>query len=235
MSLSISCHPAPANCSCTRRLWWRVTFDDAGLAVIRICHHRLCTWYKSGSNYCLGPFFPWNIIPEVSGSDVDRNSGSEHRGTLHLGLPYLEGYIEWLVLSIILSVSHKCQPVHIQAALVISYYSYVVIEGTTPGVGWGKELLLSVEDGVHPNSIANGLVQTARDPLHIATFGLKFPILLNWVKFRPGIWDGGAISSTGRGATDSSPTQGCLGLAPSRLSKQWGDGHFTNISVETGV
>ena len=22
----------------------------------------------------------------------------------------------------------------------------------------------------------------------IATFGLKFPILLNWVRFRPGIW-----------------------------------------------
>ena len=56
----------------------------------------------------------------------------------------------------------------------------------------------------------------------IATFGLKFPILLNWVKFRPGIWDGGATSSTGRGAADSSPTRGCLGLAPSRLSKQWG-------------
>ena len=69
----------------------------------------------------------------------------------------------------------------------------------------------------------------------IATFGLKFPILLNWVRFRPGIWDGGAIPSTGRGATDSSPTRGCLGLAPSRLSKQLGDGHFTNISIETGV
>ena len=55
-----------------------------------------------------------------------------------------------------------------------------------------------------------------------ATFGLKFPILLNWVRFRPGIWDGGAISSTGRGAADSSPTWGCLGLAPSRLSKQCG-------------
>ena len=55
-----------------------------------------------------------------------------------------------------------------------------------------------------------------------ATFGLKFPILLNWVKFRPGIWDSGATSSTGRGAADSSPTWGCLGLAPSRLSKQWG-------------
>ena len=55
----------------------------------------------------------------------------------------------------------------------------------------------------------------------IATFGLKFPILLNWVKFRPGIWDSGA-TSTGRGAADSSPTRGCLGLAPSRLSKQWG-------------
>ena len=55
----------------------------------------------------------------------------------------------------------------------------------------------------------------------IATFGLKFPILLNWVRFMPGIWVGGATSSTGRGA-DNSPTLGCLGLAPSRLSKQWG-------------
>ena len=26
-----------------------------------------------------------------------------------------------------------------------------------------------------------------------ATFGLKFPILLNWVRFRPGICDGEAI------------------------------------------
>ena len=56
----------------------------------------------------------------------------------------------------------------------------------------------------------------------IAIFGLKFPILLNWVRFRPGICDGGATSSTGRRATDNSPTLGCFGLAPSRLSKQWG-------------
>ena len=56
----------------------------------------------------------------------------------------------------------------------------------------------------------------------IAIFGLKFPILLNWVRFRPGICDGGATSSTGRGAADNSPTLGCFGLAPSRLSKQWG-------------
>ena len=55
----------------------------------------------------------------------------------------------------------------------------------------------------------------------IATFGLKFPILLNWVRFMPGIWVGGATSSTD-GSTDNSPTLGCLGLAPSRLSKQWG-------------
>ena len=54
-----------------------------------------------------------------------------------------------------------------------------------------------------------------------ATFGLKFPILLNWVKLRPGIWDGGAISSTGWGVTRA-PTQGCLGLAPNRWSKQCG-------------
>ena len=56
----------------------------------------------------------------------------------------------------------------------------------------------------------------------IATLGLNFPILLNWVKFWPGIWGGGATSSTGRGAADNSPTLGCFGLAPSRLSKQWG-------------
>ena len=72
---------------------------------------------------------------------MDWNSGSEHRGTLHLGSPYLEGYIEQLVLSIILSLSCKRRPVHIQAALVIGYYSHVVIKGTTPGVGQGKELL----------------------------------------------------------------------------------------------
>ena len=54
-----------------------------------------------------------------------------------------------------------------------------------------------------------------------AMFGLKFPILLNWVKLRPGIWDGGAISSTGWGATcERTPTQGCLGFTPSRGSKQ---------------
>ena len=75
------------------------------------------------------------------------------------------------MLSIILSVSHKCQPVCIQAALVISYYSHVVIKGTTPGVGQGKELLLSVEDRVHPNPVAHGQVQMARDPLHFGIPG----------------------------------------------------------------
>ena len=56
-----------------------------------------------------------------------------------------------------------------------------------------------------------------------AMFGLKVPILLNWVRLRPGIWDGGAISSTGWGAVcDKAPTQGCLGLAPIRGSKQCG-------------
>ena len=71
------------------------------------------------------------------------------------------------MLSIILSVFCKCRPVHIEAALVISYYSNVVIKGTTPGVGQGKELLLLAEDGVHPNPIACRLAQTACGPLHI--------------------------------------------------------------------
>ena len=54
-------------------------------------------------------------------------------------------------------------------------------------------------------------------------FGLKVPILLNWVKLRPGIWDSGAISSTSWGAIcDKAPTWGCLGLAPIRGSKQCG-------------
>ena len=71
------------------------------------------------------------------------------------------------MLSTILSVFHKCQPVCIQATLVISYYKRVDIKGTTPGVGQGKELSLLVEDRVHPNPIAHGLAQMARDPLHI--------------------------------------------------------------------
>ena len=54
-----------------------------------------------------------------------------------------------------------------------------------------------------------------------AMFGLKLPILLNWVRLRPGIWDGGAISSTGWGAA-SAPTRGCLGFAPNKWSKQCG-------------
>ena len=67
-----------------------------------------------------------------------------------------------------------------------------------------------------------------------ATFGLKFPILWNWVRFRPGIWDGGATSSTGRGVTDNSPTLGCLGLAPSRLSKQCGMDIFPIFLLRLG-
>ena len=67
------------------------------------------------------------------------------------------------MLSIILSVLCKSQPVREQAALVISYYRSVVIEGTAPGVGRGKELLLSAEDGVHPNPIARGLAQRVRN------------------------------------------------------------------------
>ena len=80
------------------------------------------------------------------------------------------------MLSIILSVLRKCRPVCVQAALVISYYSSVVIEGTAPGVGRGKELLLSVEDGVHPNPVARGLAQTAHDTLHFGIPGWA----LNW-------------------------------------------------------
>ena len=71
------------------------------------------------------------------------------------------------MLSIILSVLRKSRPVRVQAALVISYYSSIVIKGTAPGVGRGKELLLLVEDGVHLNPVARGLAQRAHKPLHI--------------------------------------------------------------------
>ena len=71
------------------------------------------------------------------------------------------------MLSTILSVFRKRWPVHLQAALVISYYKCIDIEGTTPGVGRGKELSLSAGDGVHPNPVTRGPTQTARDPLHI--------------------------------------------------------------------
>ena len=49
-------------------------------------------------------------------------------------------------------------------------------------------------------------------------FGLK---LSNWVKYRPGICEGGASSSTGPGNWERWSTQGCLGLTLIRGSKQW--------------
>ena len=55
--------------------------------------------------------------------------------------------------------------------------------------------------------------------------GLKVPILWNWVRLRPGIWDG-ATSSTGAMYWDmywdKTSTWGCLGFAPVRGSKQCG-------------
>ena len=56
------------------------------------------------------------------------------------------------MLSTILSVFHKCQPVHLQATLVISYYKHVGIKGTAPGVGQGKELSLLAEEQSSPKS-----------------------------------------------------------------------------------
>ena len=78
------------------------------------------------------------------------------------------------MLSIILSVLRKSRPVHVQAALVISYYRSVVIEGTAPGVGRGKELLLSAEDGVHPNPVARGLAQRVRNRYIYVEDGCQF-------------------------------------------------------------
>ena len=52
--------------------------------------------------------------------------------------------------------------------------------------------------------------------------GLKAPILLNWVRFRSGIWDSGATSSTESWACERMSTQGCLGFTPRRGSKQCG-------------
>ena len=51
---------------------------------------------------------------------------------------------------------------------------------------------------------------------------LKDPISLNWVRFRPGIWDGGTVLSTGSWAWERWSTHGCLGFTPKRGSKQYG-------------
>ena len=51
---------------------------------------------------------------------------------------------------------------------------------------------------------------------------LKDPISLNWVRFRPGICDGGACSSTDSWACERTFTRGCLGFTPKRGSKQCG-------------
>ena len=80
------------------------------------------------------------------------SSGSEHRGTLLLGSPS-----PWMLLwttsvEYYFCVSHKRRPVCIQAALVISYYKCVGIEGTAPGVEQGKELSLSAEEQSSPES-----------------------------------------------------------------------------------
>ena len=75
------------------------------------------------------------------------------------------------MLSIILSVLRKSRPVHVQAALVISYYRSVVIKGTAPGVGRGKELLLSAEDGVHPESHSPRASAESPQPLHFGAPG----------------------------------------------------------------
>ena len=51
---------------------------------------------------------------------------------------------------------------------------------------------------------------------------LKDPISLNWVRFRPGICDSGAGSSTDSWGCERRFTRGCLGFIPKRGSKQCG-------------
>ena len=64
---------------------------------------------------------------------------------------------------------------------------------------------------------------------------LKVPILLNWVRFRPGIWDGGPTSSTGLGTCDKSPLLWVFKFSTNEGIKVVSDWHFTNISVEIRI
>ena len=56
---------------------------------------------------------------------------------------------------------------------------------------------------------------------------LKDPIALNWVRFRPGIWDSGATSSTDSWACERRFTHWCLGFMPKRAL-------ITDQSTSTG-
>ena len=167
---SISCHLFPcleAVMMCNARWCWP--------CVIGVRHYRFHMWYISGSNYHLGLFSletPQQRSQGRTRIKGDSNPHSSGRAPWHssprLALPWM---LYWIT-----SVEYhsfcfrKCRPVRIQAALVISYYKCVVIKGTAPGVGWGKELSLLVEDRVHPNPVTCGLPQIARNTLHIPNF-----------------------------------------------------------------
>ena len=58
--------------------------------------------------------------------------------------------------------------------------------------------------------------------IFLMMFGLKVLMLLNWVRFRPGICDSGATSFTESWGWDRRSTWGSFGLAPIRWSKQCG-------------
>ena len=72
---------------------------------------------------------------------------------------------------------------------------------------------------------------------HFHTFVIKFnkldlkvPISLKWIRFRPGIWDSEATSSTGSWTCERRSTRGCFGFLSLREGqKQCGIDIFTNI------
>ena len=144
--------------------------------VISVHHHGLHLLYKSMGNYHLGLFSLDTQQHRVWGQTWIEGIIISEFGKWALWHSSPRFTSPWMLLwttsvEYYFCVSRECQPVHIQAALVISYYKCIGIEGTAPGVGQGKELSLSVEDGVHPNPIAHGLMQMAHDPLHFGVPG----------------------------------------------------------------
>ena len=127
--------------------------------VISVRHHGLRTLYISMGNYCLGLFSPDMQQQRVLGQTWIKGIviskfrkwapwHSSPRFSLTLDAILWTTSVEYYF-----CVSHKPQPVCIQAASsFISYYMHIGIKGTAPGVEWGKELSLSVEERSSPES-----------------------------------------------------------------------------------
>ena len=182
----------------TSNIWWPCP------CIISVRHHGLRTLYKSVGNYRLGLFSLDTQQHRVRGRTWIEGTVISKFGKWAPWHSSPRFASPWMLLwttsvEYYFCVSCKHWPVRIQAALVINYYKRVGIEGTAPGVGPGKELSLSAEDGVHPNPVAHGLTQTARRPVtYMEELGpIKWDAQLSWsrTKWGPMYWCNFGVSS----------------------------------------